>query len=118
MLQIKPLDQHNIQKTVKTYLPSKVTDIETIQQYLSYFQTLFKDVGMPYVIVVLDVGAAMKALRTVWNYPKEYKKHYHLLGKLSLSQGKFQRKSFCLNGDESISFVVKSCFLGCISTLT
>lgn len=30
---------------------------------------------MPYVIVVLDVGAAMKPLRTVWNYPKEYKKH-------------------------------------------
>ena len=57
---------------------------------------------MPYVTVVLDVGAAMKALRTVWNYPKEYKKHYHSLGKLSFSQGKFQRKSFCLNDEESI----------------
>ena len=28
---------------------------------------------MPYVNVVLDVGAAMNALRTVWNYPEEYK---------------------------------------------
>ena len=48
MLQIKSLDQHNITKTVKSYLPpiaSKVIDFETIQQYLSYFQTLSKDVG-------------------------------------------------------------------------
>ena len=28
---------------------------------------------MPYMNVVLDVVAAMNALRTVWNYPKECK---------------------------------------------
>ena len=32
---------------------------------------------MPYVNVVLDVGAAINALRTVWNYPEEYKKRYY-----------------------------------------
>ena len=75
ILKIRSLYQHNITKT-ETYLPpaaSKVTDFETIQQHLSYFQKLAKVVGMPYVNVDIDVGAAMNALRTVWNYPEEYK---------------------------------------------
>ena len=42
MLQIKSLDQRNIQKTVKTYLPSKVTDIETIQQYSLIFRPFLR----------------------------------------------------------------------------
>ena len=58
MLQIRYLDQHN---TYRRLLHRKLL----IQQYLSYFQTLAKDVGMPYVTVVVDVGAAMNALRTV-----------------------------------------------------
>ena len=76
ILKIRSLYQHNITKTVETYLPptaSEVTDFETIQQHLSYFQTLAKDVERLYVNVDLDVGEAMNALRTVWNYPEECK---------------------------------------------
>ena len=97
MLQIRSLDQHNITKTVATYLPplaSNVTDFETIQQYLSYFQKLAKDVGMPYVNVVLDVGAAMNALRTVWNYPEEYKNVIIHLGSFHFLKESFQVNLF------------------------
>ena len=89
MLQIRSLDQHNITKTVETYLPpiaSKVTDFETIQQYLFYFQKLANDVGMPCMNVVLDVGAAMNALRTIWNYPQEYKNVIIYLGVFTFSK--------------------------------
>ena len=91
------LEQHNITKTVETYLPpiaSKVTDFEIIQQYLSYFQKLAKDVGMPYVNVVLDVGAAMNALRTVWNYPEEYKNVIIHLGSFHFLKENFQVSLF------------------------
>ena len=97
MLQIRSLDQHNITKTVETYLPplaSNVTDFGTIQQYLSYFQKLAKDVGMPYVNVVLDVGAAMNALRTVWNYPEEYKNVIIHLGSFHFLKENFQVSLF------------------------
>ena len=48
MFQIRSLDQQDITKTVESYQPpiaSKVIDLETMQQYLSYFQTLAKAVG-------------------------------------------------------------------------
>ena len=48
MFRIRSLDQQDITKTVESYQPpiaSKVIDLETMQQYLSYFQTLAKAVG-------------------------------------------------------------------------
>ena len=48
MFQIRSPDQQDITKTVESYQPpiaSKVIDLETMQQYLSYFQTLAKAVG-------------------------------------------------------------------------
>ena len=39
----------------------KVTDYETIHKYMEYLQTLASEVGMPYVNMKLDVGAAINA---------------------------------------------------------
>ena len=89
----------------------KVTDFETIQQYLSYFQRVAKNVEMPYVNVALDDEAAMNALRTFETIQRN-KKRYQSLGKLSLSQRKFPSKSFCLTVEESIyTFRSKILFL-------
>ena len=96
ILKIRSLYQHNITKT-ETYLPpaaSKVTDFETIQQHLSYFQTLAKDVERLYVNVDLDVGVAMNALRTVWNYPEEYKNAVIHLGSFHFLKESFQVSLF------------------------
>ena len=97
MLQIRSLDQPNTTKTVETCLPpiaSKVTDFETMQQYLSYFQKLANDVGTLYVNVVLDVEAAMNALGTVWNYSEEYKNVIIHLGTFHFLKENFQVSLF------------------------
>ena len=97
MLQIRSLDQPNTTKTVETCLPpiaSKVTDFETMQQYLSYFQKLANDVGTLYVNVVLDVEAAMNALGTVWNYSEEYKNVIIHLGTFQFLKENFQVSLF------------------------
>ena len=57
-------------KTTECYLPpitSKVTDYETIHKYMEYLQTLASEVGMPYVNITLDVGAAINACKYLWN---------------------------------------------------
>ena len=62
-----------VQKTIVTYLPpipSRVTDFNTIDQYLVYMQKLDQEVNMPYVNVTLGVGAAMNAYKLCWNYPE------------------------------------------------
>ena len=59
-----------VQKTIVTYLPpipSKVTDFNTIEQYLMYMQKLAEEVNMPYVNVTLDVGVAMNAYGIILN---------------------------------------------------
>ena len=65
-----------VQKTIVTYLPpipSKVTDFNTIKEYLMYMQKLAEEVNMPDVNVTLDVGAAMNAYKLCWNYPERFK---------------------------------------------
>ena len=57
-------------KTTECYLPSitsKVTDYETIHKYMEYLQTLASEVGMPYMNIMLDVGAAINAYNYLWN---------------------------------------------------
>ena len=45
----------------------KVTDYETIHKYMEYLQTLASEVGMPYVNIKLDVGAAINAYKYLWD---------------------------------------------------
>ena len=64
-----------VTKTVEMYLPpisSKVTDSSTIFKYLSRLQKLSADVNMPYMNVILDIGAAMNAYKMIWNYPHKF----------------------------------------------
>ena len=64
-----------VTKTVVMYLPpisSKVTDFSTIFKYLSRLQKLSADVNMPYMNVILDIGAAMNAYKMIWNYPHKF----------------------------------------------
>ena len=64
-----------VTKTVEMYLPpisSKVTDFSTIFKYLSRLQKLSADVNMPYMNVILDIGAAMNAYKMMWNYPHKF----------------------------------------------
>ena len=53
--------------------------------------TLAKNPGMPYVSITLNVATSMNALRTVWNYPDEYKNVIHL-GCFKFFQRKFPNK--------------------------
>ena len=49
-------------KTTECYLPpitSKVTDHETTHKYMEYLKTLASEVGISYVNIVLDFGAAV-----------------------------------------------------------
>ena len=46
---------------------------------------------MPYVSIALNVATSMNALRTVWNYPDEYKNVIHL-GCFLFFQRKFPNK--------------------------
>ena len=67
--------QASPRKTVMTYLPpinGKVTNFDTISQYLCYLQQLASEVNMPYVNVTLDVGAAMNAFKLIWNFPDQF----------------------------------------------
>ena len=86
-----------------TYLPpinSKVTDFNTINQYLMYMQKLADEANMPYVNVSLDVGAAINAFKFVWNFPVRFnnvvihlgdfhfiKENFGVIGKLIAGSG-------------------------------
>ena len=63
-------------KKLETYLPpivTKVTEFSTIQKYITYLQGLAADIDMYYANITLDVGAAIKAYKTVWSYPEKFK---------------------------------------------
>ena len=84
-LNIRTMNNENaeIKKTVETFLPpikSKVTEFSTIQKYLSYLQNLSESLNMPYVNNTLDVGAAINAYKTIWNFPEIYKNFIIHLG--------------------------------------
>ena len=37
-----------------------------------YLQNLARSISLPNVNITLDVGAAINAYKTIWNYPVEY----------------------------------------------
>ena len=95
MTQIRNVQQNTIQKTTETFLApitSKVTDFHTIQKYLSYLQNLARSVNMTYVNITLDVGAAINAYKTIWNYPVEYANIIIHLGSFHFIKEYFQVK--------------------------
>ena len=66
------LMQATVSAAMKPPLNSPVTEFATIFEYLTYMQSLAKNVNMPYVNVFLDVGAAMNAYNLVRNYPDKF----------------------------------------------
>ena len=57
---MKEIPKTALKKTTETYLPpitSKVTDFETISNYITYLKSLASECNMPYVNITLDVGA-------------------------------------------------------------
>ncbi len=50
-----------------------MTDIKTINQYLEFFMGLSKEANMPYLNIMLDVGAAMSAFKYIWAQAEQYR---------------------------------------------
>ena len=69
---------------------SKVTEFETIVQYMEYLQSLSDQVNMPYVNITLDVGAAMNAFKTVWSHPTKFQNIVIHLGDFHFIKENFQ----------------------------
>jgi len=94
MVQVRDsIKTKHLVKTVETFLPpitAKVTEFSTIRTYLDYLQVLSKSVNMPYVNVTLDVGAAINAFKTIWNYPEHYKDIVIHLGGFHFLKENFQ----------------------------
>ena len=89
--------ENQIIKTVETYLPpinSKVTDFETIQNYLEQLKNISASVNMPYVNITLDVGAALNAYKTIWSYKNEYKNVIIHIGCFHFLKENFQVNSY------------------------
>ena len=73
---LKHREVKELRKNVISYLPpitSKVTEFETIVNCMEYVQKLSEESNMKYVSITLDVGAAMNAYKTIWNYPDKFK---------------------------------------------
>ena len=65
---MKEIPKTALKKTTETYLPpitSKVTDFETISNYITYLKSLASECNMPYVNITLDVGAAINAFKFI-----------------------------------------------------
>ena len=84
-------------KTTECYLPpitSKVTDYETIHKYMEYLQPLASEVGMPYVNITLDAGAAINAYKYFWNNHYIFNTVIILLGDFHLMKENFKVNFF------------------------
>ena len=74
MLAARALSSANktIGRTFGIYLPpvpSKVTDPNTIYEYMLYLQSITAKFNMKYAKITLDVGAAINAFKELWTYP-------------------------------------------------
>ena len=68
-------NKESIAKTLTTYLPPldyRVTEFKTIVTYMKYLQILPVDVGIPYVNITLDCGAALNGFKTKWSQPEPF----------------------------------------------
>ena len=62
-------------RTFEIYLPlvpSKVTDPNTIYEYMLYLQSTTAKVHMKYAKITVDVGAAINAFKELWAYPETF----------------------------------------------
>ena len=84
-----------ISRTFEIYLLpalSKVTDPNTIYEYMLYLQSITVIFNVKYANITLDVGAAINAFKELWIYPETFSNvvihigDFHLERKL---QGKF-----------------------------
>ena len=58
----------NLVKTELTYLlpnPSIVTEFKTTLNYMQHLQKLAEEANMPYVIITLDMSAAINAFKVL-----------------------------------------------------
>ena len=72
----------------------KVTDFKIIIMYLEHLQALANSVSMKYVNVTLDCGAAIKAFKTIWQYPLKFNNVVIHLGDFQFMKENFQLKFF------------------------
>ena len=61
-----------ISRTFEIYLPRKVTDPNTIYEYMLYLQSTTAKVHMKYAKITVDVGAAINAFKELWAYPETF----------------------------------------------
>ena len=64
-----------ISRTFEICLPpvtSKVTDPNTIYEYMLYLQSITAKFNMKYGKITLDVGAAINAFKELWTYPETF----------------------------------------------
>ena len=64
-----------IGRTFEIYLPpvpSKVTDPNTIYEYMLYLQSITANVNMKYAKITLYVGAAINAFKELYTYPETF----------------------------------------------
>ena len=122
MLQLytKCKEQSDIQKTIETYLPpinSKVTDFNTITQYMSYLLELAYSVIMPYVNITLDVGAAINAHKLLWNKYNQFSIIIIHLGGFHFMKENFKCIGgiLSLSGFEDVIFQAGLCSSGTIN---
>ena len=57
-----------------------------------YLQNLARSISLPNVNITLDVGAAINAYKTIWNYPVEYANVIIHLGLFHFIKENFQVK--------------------------
>lgn len=72
-----------VQRTCETLLPPTATSINdygTIYRLFLFLQHLCTEVNMPYVNVIMDVGAAMNSYKVLWNFPMKFKNVMLYLG--------------------------------------
>ena len=96
---LKQKPENPIKKTIETYLPpitSKVTDFGTIQKYLMHLKNASASVNMPYINIILDVGAAINAYKTIWSHQEEYKNIIIHLGCFHFLKENFQVRIYNL----------------------
>ena len=61
-----------LEKTVEVYLPpinATITQFESIKKYIDHVTSLSNSDNMPYVNILLDIGAAINAFKFIWNNP-------------------------------------------------
>lgn len=87
------IDNTALHETLEIYLPpimSKVTDPNTIFEYIVYMQKVAEKVNMKYVNITLDVGAAINAFKVLWTYPDIFSNVVLHLGDFHLMKENFK----------------------------